>query len=223
MRIFKFVPTALLFSTCLTIAAAAAGDDPKPLPPLEGRSVRLAEGQFLCYVGWGTQNTTFRLGGHLARAENGKSSYLPSADLAASPKLGVGCRHSGYTFDFYSTDGAFAFRDEIQVDGALYNSIDYEQNTLLVGYSFAAVPHLLHVNPGLGYAKTSYTLGLYGEKYDTEYSGRESSSENGLVYLGVRGYLNHFMFAEYLLLRSVRPQSVFYLANQFGLHVYRRF
>ncbi len=223
MDALKLIPTLFLLSMHFAVPAKADMENPRPLPKTDVRAVQLVDGQFYCYGGWGTQKSEFRFDGRSVYEKDRNSPYLPSLETERSPKLNFGCSRRGMAVDFYFFDDAFQFQNDIFVDGVRYNSIDYEQSAILIGYSFPLVSHLLHIGSGLGYTQIGYKPGLYGKEHETEYSGKDSGTDGGLVYFDVRIFLYHFLFVDYGWIQSVRSDAIFQTASQLGLNFYRRF
>ena len=223
MRIFILITAAFLLSTYFSVIVKADADDSRPLSKIDSRRVRLVEGQFYCYVGWGMQNTVFQFDGRSVYDKDRTSSYVPSFDLSRGSGLKFGCGQEGYTVGFFYIDEAFRFQNTIFVDNTRYNSIDYEQSAIVGGYSFPMVPHLLYIDAGLGYTHINYTLGWYGKGYSAEYSSGDLSTDSGLVYLDALIFVTHYFFVGYSWLQSIRSGGIFHSAGQLNFHFYRRF
>ncbi len=224
IMLFKKASFIIIAIGVISVTAAYADSaDPRPITASDSQLLKLVDQQLYCYTGWGTQNMTFKLDNQVVYARDQRSSYMPSYNITNSPKLDFGCAQNGFSIEFILYNGAFEFQKEIIVDDTMYNAVDYEQSSIMFGYSFKLIPHRFYINAGIGYTQGKYKLGLYGNEYATETTAGAQNSENGLVHVSMVVFINHFFFVNYQQMQSIRSKSVFYYANQLSLNFYRRF
>jgi len=195
----------------------------KPIQEPKIDLVRLVDNFAYCYARQGTQKTTFQIEGEIIKADGESNPNLPTFQPARNSYIGFGCVLKKVIIDFYLIDDSFRFDEEKLIGGIIYNSIDFHQDVLSVGYSFTGIPHRLYLDFGGAVAMTEYNLGRYGSQYSTEILSERKKDQTLLIHGELKGFINHFFYIGWRIQQSLNSDRFLRSTNQLGFNFIARF
>ena len=206
-----------------TIAIAETHQILKPIQEPTMDQVRLVDNFVYCYARQGTQKTIFQIEGKIIQSDGNSNSYLPSIQPTKSTYIGFGCALKKVFMDFYLIDDSFRFDEEKLIKGLVYNSVNFHQDVLTLGYSFTMIPHRLYLDFGGAVAMTEYNFGRYGPEYSTEVLGEKEKDQSFLIHGELKGFINHFIYISWRFQQSANSDQFVGSANQLGFNIIARF
>ena len=206
-----------------TIANADNHQLLKPIQEPKIDQVRLVDGFVYCYGRQGTQKTSFQIEGETIQSDGESNPNLPTFQPARNTYIGFGCVLKKIFIDFYLIDDSFRFDEEKLIANLIYNSIDFHQDVLSVGYSFTVIPHRFYLDFGTALAVTEYNLGRYGSEYSTEALSEKKKDQTWLIHGELKGFINHFIYIGWRYQQSINSDRFLRSTNQLGFNIIARF
>lgn len=207
----------------MSIFAQDHGDILVPLSDIKKENIRLIEGNDYCYAGYGTQNTLFSLDSGSTHSNGVSTPYLPSFQPILTTYLKLGCVINQLFFNYYLINNADKFNQTVTHEGNDYNSIQFNQDVLSIGYSFSIIPHSLYIDLGVGYSQFTYKLGLYNSPTATDNESNSFSEFNYVFHGEVKYFFSNFFFIQWQHQKSIGSGYVVSYSNQLGINFLSRF
>ena len=218
MRLLRIIFLGLIVWLTLTINGVGSELDEDPLRPLEVvgiGTIRILENVNHCNAGYGTQQSIFQISNQQIRSKEDSNPYFPKFKPYNTPYLSAGCQWR-HIYAYYSLiDDAFRLDSDVEKHDKIYNSISYHQEVLAAGYSFSLLPHLLHLNIGLGFQQLYYNLGYYGVgDAEDEYESKQFRSNGFVAQAALRVFVTHFFSVVWRQQKSLESGSTLDYFNQ---------
>lgn len=223
-RIFLLVISVVMgIVPFVSVSAQNRGEILLPLSDIKQEEIRLIDRTDHCYAGYGTQNSLFAFDGGSRHSNGVSTSYLPSFQPILTPYLKFGCVLNQLCFSYHLINDANKFDQVVTHQGNSYNSIQFTQDVLSVGYSFSIIPNLLYVDLGVGYSQFIYKLGLYSSSIAVDSESSYFSEFSYILHGEVKYFFSDFFFIHWQHQTPIASGYVMSYSNQLGLNFLSRF
>ncbi len=204
---------------------AVLADEPlQPVPKVDMEELRFIEGSSYCSAGYGNQKIVFNIGDKKVYSDEDSNTSLPKLELIKTTFLKINCVIKNIVIDYSLINDSAKFNENVQFEGTTYNSIKFQYDVLMFGYSIDLIPNRLYFDLGVGYAQTQYYLGYYGSTDTTgDYKSDTLNDINFVYHISLKYHFNSFFYIHWQNQQSADSDSPISYSNQLGLNFLVKF
>lgn len=213
LRILSFLTAVFIFCSNL-----AAQDVAAPIREIDDGALKIIEGSSYCSAGYGMQTVQISIGGQQAHNEEQNSFLLPFSGLSDIPALSLQCLFNRVAIDWVYLDDTIGLSKTINYQDLDYNALSLKHNAVSIGYSFPIITHELHLNLGIGYSMTEYSLGYFEEANSANDRELTNLKSGGMfLHSNLKLYLSPALFIHWTVQNGLGDDNLVKYFSQLGI------